>query len=222
MENCLSDTKQFAIKDNFTNDDYETPDYVAEPMAKLLLPSEKVILEPCAGSGQIAKYVCNYRSDAVVDCLELKFSRFAQGIQQVPAANWYNCDFLKSNLGKTYDCVIGNLPFSAMLDFIDRSLDCLKRRDSSRLLFLMPIDWYSAQKRAKKWESLDAHIHCIYAVKGRVDYLINGKPCSETQKVKNGMLVYRKNGEPEMMSGRQVSDAVFDIRLGSGSLVTYL
>jgi hypothetical protein len=107
-----------------------------------------------------------------------------------------------------------------MVNFVKRSLDVLKRKDSARLLFLMPIDWYSPKGRASQWEAMDAHIHHIYPIRGRVDYLINDVPCSETQKVIKGIPVFKDNGEPDMMSGRKVSDAVFDIRLGKNNAVT--
>ena len=87
---------------------------------------------------------------------------------------------------------------------------------TARLLFLMPLDWNCAQSRAKVWDKLDAHIHHVYRIPKRVDYLINGVPCSKTpKKLDNGKdMINALSRKPKMMSGRQCYDAVFDIRLG--------
>jgi hypothetical protein len=77
----------------------------------------------------------------------------------------------------------------------------------------MPLDWNCSQGRAKAWESLNAHIHHIYPIADRVDYLKEGIPMSKCQKIINGLPQF-KNGKPVMNSGRQCYDAVFDIRLG--------
>jgi hypothetical protein len=93
---------------------------------------------------------------------------------------------------------------------------------NSRLLFLMPLDWNCAQSRAKVWESLDAHIHHIYPVSTRIDYLKNGIPMSKCQKTINGVPQFDKNGKPIRNSGRQCYDAVFDIRLGKAQSASTL
>ncbi|WP_193199824.1 hypothetical protein [Nostoc sp. MG11] len=75
---------------------------------------------------------------------------------------------------------------------------------SARLLFLMPFDIFQAKSRASAFSKLDAHIHHVYPIVGRVDYLINGVPASQTYVEKGGKLVRR--------SGRQTCDAIWDIR----------
>jgi hypothetical protein len=60
---------------------------------------------------------------------------------------------------------------------------------------------------------LDAHIHHVYPVADRVDYLKDSIPMSKQQKFIGGVPQF-KNGKPVMNSGRQCYDAIFDIRLG--------
>ena len=58
--------------DSFTNDDYETPDKEAQAMCKWVLRTDKNILEPFAGSGQIVKHL---PSDRLIDVVEIKKTR---------------------------------------------------------------------------------------------------------------------------------------------------
>jgi hypothetical protein len=102
------------------------------------------------------------------------------------------------------------------MEFVGRSLDLLNPNNpDARLLFLMPSDIFQAKSRAIAFSKLDAHIHHIYPIVGRVDYLINGVPASQTRVEKGGKLVKR--------SGRQTCDAIWDIRLGkSGGCTTFI
>jgi hypothetical protein len=62
------------------------------------------------------------------------------------------------------------------------------------------VDYFQAIKRYQFLKSLDAHIHKIHPIVGRVAYLKRGIP----------------------HTGRQVCDAVFDIRPGKGSGLKFL
>lgn len=213
------------FEDNFTPDDYETPDYVAEAMSKLVLPSDRSILEPFAGTGQISKFLPD---DRFVDCFEIKGSRVAAGKINAPKSRWLQADFFDLDFTLLprkyyYDLIITNPPFSLCLKGIRRSLSLLNNSPESRLLFLMPIDWYCSKRISKQWEELDAHIHHIYPIKGRVDYLKNGERMSKQQKFINGVPQFKADGSKLMNSGRQVYDAVFDIRVGNRhSITTFL
>ena len=207
-------------EDDFTNDDYETPDWLAKKMAELVLPTDREILEPFAGSGQIAKYL---PSDRLIECVETKYSRFLRGKENAQSAVWINGNFFDDNVAKWgCDLIITNPPFSKCIEAVTKSLALLNDSPNSRLLFLMPLDWNCAQSRAKAWESLDAHIHHIYPVSTRIDYLKNGIPMSKCQKTINGVPQFDKNGKPIRNSGRQCYDAVFDIRLGKAQSASTL
>ena len=200
--------------EDFTNDDYETPDKEAQAIASLVLPTDKYILEPFAGTGQIVKYLPSYAAE--VNCIEIKKSRFTQGKENYPNCNWFNESFFNIYL-LHYDLIITNPPFSLCVEAIAHSLKLLNPDNpTARLLFLMPLDWNCAQSRAKVWDKLDAHIHHVYRIPKRVDYLINGVPCSKTpKKLDNGKdMINALSRKPKMMSGRQCYDAVFDIRVG--------
>ena len=195
----------------FTNNDYETPSKIAQAIAGLILPSDRYILEPCAGTGQLVKH---FPKDRGIDCVELKHSRYMKGKQKT-FDNWYNKDFLEISLKKEYYLVVTNPPFNLMIEFVEKSLSLLDPTyPYARLLFLMPLDWNCTKKRSQQFKELDAHVHHVHQIPERIDYLINGVPCSETQKVIDGVPVFGKGGKPVMMSGRQCVDAVFDIRPG--------
>ena len=202
--------KQVTVSDDFTNDDYETPSWLAKAMANLVLPTDKQILEPFAGSGQIAKYL---PSDRSVECVELKYSRFLQGKNNAPWCEWVNGCFFNDVSNTCFDLIITNPPFSLCVEAVAKSLELLNDSPSSRLLFLMPLDWNCSQGRSKAWDTLDAHIRHVYPIADRVDYLKEGIPMSKQQKFLNGVPQF-KNGKPVMNSGRQCYDAIFDIRLG--------
>lgn len=203
---------------DFTNDDYETPDWLSLAMSKLVLLTDGQILEPFAGSGQIAKYL---PSDRLVECLEIKYSRCLQGKEKAKSATWINGCFFNDVLSGCFDLIITNPPFSLCIEAVAKSLRLLNSSPNSRLLFLMPLDWNCSQGRARDWESLDAHIHHIYPIADRVDYLKEGIPMSKCQKTIQGIPQF-KNGKPVMNSGRQCYDAVFDIRLGKNHSVSTL
>jgi hypothetical protein len=195
---------------DFTNDDYETPDWLSKAMANLVLLTDKQILEPFAGSGQIAKYL---PGDRLVECLEIKYSRCLEGKEKAKSAAWINGCFFNDVLSGCFDLIITNPPFSLCVEAVAKSLRLLNNSPNSRLLFLMPLDWNCSQGRAKVWESLNAHIRHIYPIADRVDYLKEGIPMSKCQKIIQGVPQF-KNRKPVMNSGRQCYDAVFDIRLG--------
>ena len=211
--------------EQFTNDDYETPDWLAKAMCSLVLPTEKYILEPFAGTGQIVKHLPSdseaLRRNRITDAVEIKPSRF-RSLSLLPpqkrTGSLYQSNFFemqKWDFGSEYDLIITNPPFSLCVEAIAHALTLLNLDNpDARLLFLMPLDWNCAQSRAKKWGKLDAHIHHVYRIAKRVDYLKEGIPMSQCQKIKDGVPQFDKNGKPIMNSGRQCYDAVFDIRPG--------
>lgn len=197
--------------EDFTNDDYETPDDIAKAMATLVLPTDKNILEPFAGTGQIVKYL---PSDRLIDVVELKSSRYTQLIELHKHCFAYNGSFFEFMVDNEYDLIITNPPFSLCMEAISHSLKLLNPGNpTARLLFLIPLDTFSSQARSEKLKSLDGHIHHTHLIPRRVDYLKDGEPMSKCQKIINGIPQF-KNGKPIKNSGRQCYDAVFDIRLG--------
>jgi hypothetical protein len=202
---------------DWDNDSWETPNNIAQAMSELVLPGDEYILEPCAGTGQIIKHIPHPASCSIL-CLDINKSRVEKGRCNAPDCTWLCADFLHSEIEPhtDFDLVITNPSFSKCMEFIGRSFSLLNLNNpSARLLFLMPSDIFQAKSRANAFSKLDAHIHHVYPIVGRVDYLINGVPASQTYVEKGGKLVRR--------SGRQTCDAIWDIRLGKlGGCTTFI
>ena len=207
--------------EEFTNDDYETPGKEAQAIASLVLPADRNILEPFAGSGQIVKYL---PSDRNIDAVEIKLSRARKILEWNDRRNrnlvvWEGMNFfetftIKGNL-RVYDLVITNPPFSLCMEAIAHSLKLLNPDNpDARLLFLIPLDTFSSQARSEKLKSMDAHIHHTHLIPKRIDYLKDGELMSKCQKIKDGVPQFDKNGKIILNSGRQCYDAVFDVRPG--------
>lgn len=183
----------------FTADDWETPDDVACRMAGLVRPSDLRILEPAAGSGQIAKYLPSGSF-----CCEIKSNRVALGQKKAPQCHWKQYDFFtlaielirlneKNEARYGCDVIITNPPFSKAIEFIEQGLTLLNRDNSNaRLLYLLPIDFCSSIKRGMAFKALDCHVYHEYRIMNRIAYIRGGKS----------------------VKGRQIYDAVFDIRPG--------
>lgn len=168
--------------DDFCPDDWETPCDIARPMARLLLPSDRRVLEPAAGTGQIARWV---DGDRFLVCNELNPVRFRRGEQLLPAATkvgglsriWTNTDFLQSEPHVWYDTIISNPPFSLAVEFLETALTLLNPDNpSARVLFLLPIAFFSTQERCDRLEALDCRIYQRHRIRGRLRYLKNGIP----------------------------------------------
>jgi hypothetical protein len=190
--------QHFDYDGEFKSDDYETPSNAAQKIASLVLPSDLNVLEPAAGTGQIAKLL-----PTSTVAVEIQKSRYQLGRSKAPLSYWYCADFLSpdSNYflsrGFTqrdgFDLIVTNPPFSLGMEFIVRSLSLLNLEyEHARLLFLLPTDYFQAQGVNQVFTQLDCYIHRAYQFAGRVAYL--------------------KSGVAE--SGRMRNDCVFDIRPG--------
>lgn len=190
------------LETDFTADDWETPDNVASSMAALVKTSDRRVLEPAAGSGQIAQFL-----PTGSNCCEIKPYRVSLGRQKAPQCHWIQADFFELDLespllgnsnqaSQGYDLIITNPPFSRCIEFLELGLKLLNRNNpQARLLYLLPVDFCSSVERGQALRALDCHIHHEYRILNRVAYLRDGK-------------AYK---------GRQIYDAVFDIRPGTQS-----
>ena len=178
-------------------DNYDTPDYIAQKMAKLAYGR---CCEPAAGLGAIAKHLPHGSH-----CVDIDFDRAGTGILTAPQCRWFVSDFLSPDydLGQ-YDTIITNPPFSKLLGFIQAGLDHLT--PYGQLIYLMPLAWMGAQGRAAVWQTMDAHIAQVLVIPGRVDYLTDGVPMSQQVRVSDG----------KKMGGRRETDAVFVMKPGAG------
>jgi hypothetical protein len=174
---------------DFTPDDWETPDDIAQRMASLIQPDDRRILESAAGRGRLAKYLPSGSF-----CCEIKPLRVESGRFNAPHCHWLGGDFMIypfEQLLNKWDLIITNPPFSQCVQFIERGLELLDRENpSARLLYLLPVDFCSSVERGRAFQKLDCHIHHEYRILNRVAYIRDGKP----------------------VKGRQIYDGVFDIR----------
>lgn len=192
---CLFELPEFERE--FTPDCWETPDDIACAMSKLILPSDRFVCEPAAGTAQIARLL-----PPGSFCCEIKPQRVKIGKQRACHCHWLNTDFLSLELGNPplsnfeglepgFDLFLSNPPFSLALPFIEQGLRLLnKGNPNARLLYLLPIDFASSIKRGLALQSLDCHLHHLHLIINRVAYIREG-------------IAWRK---------RQIYDAVFDIR----------
>jgi SAM-dependent methyltransferase len=185
--------------DDWTNDDWQTPSDEAAAIATLIQSTELRILDPAAGMGQLLKPIPHVQGRSLT-AIELKPGRVKEGKERCPSVRWRQGSFLDMPVGEPFDLILANPPFSLRMDFIRQSL--IHLAPSGRLLFLMPIDFNCGKGMGNIWKSLDCHIFHQYSFQHRVAYL-------------------DASGTPQ--KGRQIYDAVFDIRPGrSAGAVSFL
>lgn len=215
----------------FDKNSYETPDREAALMAKMVLPTDELILEPFAGTGQLVKAIIAHTKkpyyggrftlpQIVVN--ELSPTRFQELLKVNHCEEYYNRDFFtqfpdnEDRLKDVkYDLIMTNPPFDPAIAGIKHSLTLLNDKPESRLLWLLPLSFFSSQGRSKEFAELDAHIESVSLFTWRLDYLKDGIPMSQCQKEIKGVPQFKEDGvTPIMNSGRQESDAVFCIKKG--------
>ncbi len=171
---------------------WETPDHIARSMANLLIDG-LAILEPCAGTGQIAKAIVALAEDKGWEYELTAIEILKERAAKLEDNRYFSidADFLEFDFGsEKFDVILTNPPFDIGMRILKRSLEVVKA--DGRCLFLLPSVYFQTQERAKEFFDLNCHIHKAHPIIGRVPYL------------KEGVAV----------SGRQCEDAVFDIRLG--------
>jgi hypothetical protein len=213
---------------DWNKSDYETPPREANLMAKLVLPTDKNILEPFGGRGYLFDAIIKHLIDNQLNIPELYFNEVNQERYHCFFNKYFHNDILRKKIVfscsnfflpdrsiklHSYDLIITNPPFDDAIKGIKYSLPLLNDKPESRLLFLLPISFFSSQGRSKELKELDCHIAEQYIIPWRIDYLKDGVPMSKCQKEIDGVPQF-KNGKPVMCSGRQESDAVFCIKKG--------
>lgn len=177
--------------ENFTPDDWETPDPLAQFVASLVTSRDRRILCPGAGRGQIEKFLPN--DGRLIHAVEIKRNRYLEGRAIAPQAQWFNDNFITLDPYHRFDVIPCNPPFSLAMNFIDRGLRWLDPENpESRLLFILPLDHFCSQERGEMMSYLNCHFHDVMPIVGRVGFIREGR-------VENGSQRYH---------------AIFDIRPG--------
>lgn len=180
------------VTEDFTPDDWETPDELAKFIAELTKPSDKIVLDAGAGRGQITQFI-QPKKGRVIQAIEIKKGRFHEGRLRCPHAEWFNQDFLTLEPYHSIDLITSNPPFSLGMNFIDRGLRWLNEDNpEARLQFILPLDYFCTEGRGKMLGYLNCHFHEVMPIIGRVGFIREGK----------------------QEKRRQCYDAIFDIRLG--------
>ena len=214
----------------FNKNDYETPDKEADLMAKLVLPTDKHILEPFGGRGNLFDAIIKHLMNNQLTIPDLYFNEISSERYHCFFSKYFHDNILRKKIVFScsnfflpnasikkfdYDLIITNPPFDNAIKGIKHSLVLLNDKPESRLLFLLPLPFFSSQKRSKEFKALDCHIAAQYMIPWRIDYLKDGKPMSECQKEINGVLQFKEDGTtPVMNSGSQEYHAVFCIKKG--------
>jgi hypothetical protein len=183
-----------------TSDDWETPDDLAQRIAAMVRADDAFIIEPSAGTGNIAKYLPKGTL-----CIEQNSCRCSIGAETYSQHQWMLGDFLDTNHTHMWwpswpdskstrthcipDLVIGNPPFSLWTEFLVHALEI----GSSRVLFIGPCDQFHKPTVWKKLGPWADRIKVIpHPILGRVSYLKDGVP----------------------VQGRQVYDSIFEVVRG--------
>jgi predicted RNA methylase len=176
------------------DDNWESPTFLGEFISTLVLPTDRIILDAGAGTGQLTRFLPVVER---IHCFEISPERIAKG--RVKTAHnlsvvWEGRDYLEVHPSELQaDLVVGNPPFSLLTYFLDQSLQLLNPDyEHARVLFILPGNCFQTKGRNSYFKNLGCHIHHCYQITGRVAYLKNGVP----------------------QKGRQIEDAVFDIRPG--------
>ena len=170
----------------FNADQYETPEHISSFLADRYLTDFYRILEPSAGTGNVAKYFDTVKTD----CIESDTSRYEIGKSRTTHANWFNQDFLKlPKQDYYYDLIIGNPPYGdsvaidryrlTPIEFIKKAVQLLA--DDGLIVFLLESDYFRSKNRSAYFQSLEGiYITRKIDIIGRLKFMINGSPSKDT------------------------------------------
>ena len=106
------------------------------------------MLEPSAGNGNIVKILKEKYPDKNITSLELREEEY-NNLNELSDRVVID-DFLYRNIQNKYDIIIGNPPYSLAIEFVKKSLNCLK--DDGILIFLLRTAFLESRGRYKFWQ----------------------------------------------------------------------
>lgn len=112
-------------------DEYMTPPWAVQALLQHVRPHGR-FLEPCLGSGHIARTVGQLPSITLVDFCDITQGR----------------DFLTYNPGHRFEWIITNPPFSIACEFIERSLWM-----ADNVAFLLRLNFLGSDDRREWWQT---------------------------------------------------------------------
>lgn len=171
---------------SFNPDQYETPDHIAKFLADRYLTEFYRILEPSAGTGNIACWFDTLKTD----CIEIDNDRYEIGKTRTMHANWFNQNFLTlPHQDYYYDLIIGNPPYGdavngdryrlTPIEFIKKSASMLA--DNGMIVFLLESDYFRSKHRWEYFTSLNnVYMKRKIDIIGRLKFMVNGEKTKDT------------------------------------------
>ena len=156
--NVFTDNKNF----------YPTPETLIAKMWDKIDKKRSIqnILEPSAGKGDIADYICkNYISQNKIDCIE-----FDDTLRDVLIGKTFRVvekDFLKYNSRKHYDCIIMNPPFDKGSKHLLKAIQIAENNGGSQIVCLLNAETlfnlYSNDRKLlqRKLSKYDAEVEML-------------------------------------------------------------
>lgn len=126
--------------------------FLKSTINNLILNNPKLILEPAMGRGDLVEYVKN-NSDNDIDFDLYEIDGSIEFLDCIDKSNIEICDFLKCNIDKKYDTIIGNPPFiktkfgNTYLQFVNKCFKLL--HDNGELIFIVPSDFFKLTSSGK-------------------------------------------------------------------------
>ena len=132
------------------------------------------IFEPCAGDGNLIKYMRAKGINRFIWANELDESHKSQLEKSGASATSYD-DFLQmKGVEGVYDIIIANPPFSCAQEFIEK---CLTEWKPKRTIMLLRLNFLGSQKRKEFWKKFPPSL--IYVLSKRPSFTGNGTDSQE-------------------------------------------
>ena len=130
---------------------FTTNEILKDCVLKFILNNPSIILEPSIGRGDLVSHILNNISNIEFDMFEI--DKDIKLLDELNKDDINYCDFLKNNLQKKYDTIIGNPPYvktkkgNLYRDFIEKCYNLLK--NNGELIFIIPSDFFKLTSSVK-------------------------------------------------------------------------
>lgn len=128
---------------------YETPAWVVNALLERhVLRRQAVILEPCAGSGAIARQLLyRYPGEVEIHAVEIREEERARLLEV--SHHVHIADFLTWQPDAQFDYIITNPPFPIAQEVVERALEIA---NGAEVIMLLRLGFFQAQERHEFWQ----------------------------------------------------------------------